>query len=761
MSGKGNRVAYLPSTALFIVGGILAAAAVGVGTAWGVEDTKDKKNTTPTPSPIFGRVDEGAAPADRAVGDDFDITTQVGLQPSQGQDTEGKVWDQAQQGTTSSATFTYNYDVPPPRTSLELTNAGVNVVNVTCNVSKFLPYVSSNLSINNNGYIFDRLPLQTDIVNSLLLPFKGSSLLFGHVDSTVGQGFAFGYTNGTFVKTELDDTDWMSPEDVDGVPKITDAKNFYHMLAVTMSGSGDRVVLYYDILTKDEDSASAPYKKIHCKYYVNGTFPADQAQILFRTLDPQVLFGGSIVAFDKNFYTDDDAALQYANAWQTAYANYQQPLILDEVSTQVFYVGFNADDRGYVKPSVNNPLPTDANKFKLNGSLPDGMSLVPADGVFTGTPQAPFQSTPHLVYYNTVSKLESNPEPISITVEPAPLIDYGGQDGEPPTFTFFQGAESEVPAPVIVSLSTDVTDTVAVTAGTLPAGMTLNASTGAITGTPTTIGEANDLQVSATAAAIPRGTTCAPSALRIHVVATPPDPVTIEITYPQAISLDYQQNIQTINPVIKLDGDVVTKVPDGVFSVTPALPAGVVLNPATGTITGTPTEIASPDTYTIECKAPGGVGYDTMQLDVEGQILIPANVTVQNRATLDYQVRFSPDVLNGYELLASDIQPALPNGLYVEGTRIKGTVDTTSITKQQYKMRAGFKVPDVTEGVDYTLAHGEFTLTVEPFNPPVPPDNLSTTDTNLYLGLTVGLAAGALVLLVVAGLLLKHERRSS
>ncbi len=52
------------------------------------------------------------------------------------------------------------------------------------------------------------------------------------------------------------------------------------------------------------------------------------------------------------------------------------------------------------------------------------------------------------------------------------------------------------------------------------------------------------------------------------------------------------------------------------YSVTPALPAGIVLDMTTGYILGTPTTLSSPSAYTVTARNPGGSTQTTLTLGV-------------------------------------------------------------------------------------------------------------------------------------------------
>ena len=142
--------------------------------------------------------------------------------------------------------------------------------------------------------------------------------------------------------------------------------------------------------------------------------------------------------------------------------------------------------------------------------------------------------------------------------------------------------------------------TYSIAAGALPAGLDLDETTGVVSGTPTTIGPYS-LTLRATN---PTGTadlvvagTVEPA---MHWAKSSMD----DPTYGSAFS----------------DGVRAVSTPPPTYSVTAgALPAGLVLDPTTGAITGTPTELG---TYSFEITADNGIG-DLLTLAFTGDVVDP------------------------------------------------------------------------------------------------------------------------------------------
>jgi hypothetical protein len=147
----------------------------------------------------------------------------------------------------------------------------------------------------------------------------------------------------------------------------------------------------------------------------------------------------------------------------------------------------------------------------------------------------------------------------------------------------------------------------------LPSGLTLNTSTGAITGTPTTATAQSTYTVTGANAA---GSTTATVQITINAAVAPPT----NLSYPQStISATMNQAITTDTPTVT--GTVTT------YSVNPALPAGLSLNASSGAITGTPTAVTAQATYTITAANSGGSITATVQIVVSAPLPPPTSLS--------------------------------------------------------------------------------------------------------------------------------------
>jgi hypothetical protein len=135
----------------------------------------------------------------------------------------------------------------------------------------------------------------------------------------------------------------------------------------------------------------------------------------------------------------------------------------------------------------------------------------------------------------------------------------------------------------------------------LPAGLSLNLTTGVITGTPSAILAQGTWTITATNSG---GNTSV--GLKLTVNDAPPASV---IYTPSTLSCTLNLACGPATPASS-GGTVVT------WSVSPALPAGLAINAGTGVIGGTPTALATTAAYTITATNTGGSSTATLSLSV-------------------------------------------------------------------------------------------------------------------------------------------------
>jgi len=199
----------------------------------------------------------------------------------------------------------------------------------------------------------------------------------------------------------------------------------------------------------------------------------------------------------------------------------------------------------------------------------------------------------------------------------------GARTSSPPPTT---GAPSSLAYsfnPAVYARDVDITDNVPSSAGgavtsysvspPLPAGLSLDGSTGVISGTPSAITAQATYTVTATNSA---GSTTA------GVVITVTDQAPSGLTYATNPAVYSQGLAVTSNLPSSTGGAVVS------WSVSPPLPAGLSLDPYTGVVSGTPTAITALATYRVTATNSGGSDLIDLVITVRGSTVAGTNGTV-------------------------------------------------------------------------------------------------------------------------------------
>jgi len=166
-------------------------------------------------------------------------------------------------------------------------------------------------------------------------------------------------------------------------------------------------------------------------------------------------------------------------------------------------------------------------------------------------------------------------------------------------------------------------------AGDLPAGLVLDATTGVITGTPTTAAPATSYTITASNAA---GSTTA--ILGITVVEGVLAPTSLVFSQNPAT---YTVDTPITPNVASNSGGVITE-----YTVSPPLPAGLSLDPALPGISGTPTAVTPQATYTVTGANLAGSTSAALVLTVDPPVLAivtqPANQSALPGGTATFSV---------------------------------------------------------------------------------------------------------------------------
>ena len=254
-----------------------------------------------------------------------------------------------------------------------------------------------------------------------------------------------------------------------------------------------------------------------------------------------------------------------------------------------------------LNPSVIGKLDT----YSIDKALPDGLSLDPATGIISGTPTKAIPLTEYWVTAtNTTGSARAR---VVITVLIArPHISYpepvlGAQIN--PVYTgvdlFIAGQTN----PPLVPLIKGVVGSIRINKP-LPAGLSFDPITGIISGTPTRLSPPTTYVVTIT-------NSTASTTDTIRIAAVVPRPSSLSYVTPQTYTEKIK--ISPLNPSVQ-------GIPT-LYTVDKPLPAGLTLNPATGSITGTPTKAQDFTDYTI--TATNTTGYDIFTISIKVLIAFP------------------------------------------------------------------------------------------------------------------------------------------
>ncbi len=215
--------------------------------------------------------------------------------------------------------------------------------------------------------------------------------------------------------------------------------------------------------------------------------------------------------------------------------------------------------------------------YSVSPTLPPAMTISSSTGAIGGLPTETIGATTY-----TVTVTDQNNATSSSTFSLAVNGPVGASTAIPST-TLTQNHASAAFTPATGNGGT--TPYSFSVSPALPAGLSLSASTGAITGAPSVTSAAMNYSVTVTDA---NGAT-ANASFSLTV-----DPA---VTATQAVAMTSIKVHQLATPFIPVTGGGGTGAL--VYSVSPSLPAGLSLDPATGTISGTPSAVQSATNYTM------------------------------------------------------------------------------------------------------------------------------------------------------------------